>query len=256
MGGTAGTGAAAARRERAVTAPTGRRRVAVLVPMRMELAPLATPLGLRRVGARRERAYTGALGGLEIAAAITGIGTRAAARTAERVLDAGAVERVVVVGVAGGIGPGVAVGDLVAPELVIDLSTGAEHRPTPLGVAAPRGALATSDRLLTDPAEAADLARRGVVAIDMETAAVAAVCEQRGCAWSVLRAISDRADDGSTDEAVLGLAGPDGGGDPWAVARFLLTRPWRVPQLVRLGRDARHAAETAAAAAVHALATL
>jgi hypothetical protein len=72
----------------------------------------------------------------------------------------------------------------------------------------------------------------------------------------VLRAISDRADDGSTDEAVLGLAGPDGTGDPWAVARFLLTRPWRVPELVRLGRDARRAAQTAASAAVQALARL
>jgi nucleoside phosphorylase len=239
-----------------MTAPTGGRRVAVLAPMRMELAPLVRPLGLRRVGARRERGYAGALGGLEIVAAVTGIGTGAAARAAERALDAGAVERVLVVGIAGGIGPSVAVGDLVAPERVIDLATGAEHRPTPLGVASPRGALATSDRLLADPAEAAALARRGVVAIDMETAAVAAVCARRGVPWSVVRAISDRADDGSTDEAVLGLAGPDGGGGAFAVARFLLTRPWRVPQLVRLGRDARRAAQTAAAAAVQALATL
>jgi nucleoside phosphorylase len=239
-----------------MTAPATGRRVALLAPMRMELAPLVAPLRLRRADAGRERAWTGALGGLEIVAAVTGIGTRAAARAAERALDSGALERVLVVGIAGGIGPSVAIGDLVVPERVVDLATGAEHRPTPLGVAGACGTLATSDRLLTDPAEAADLARRGVVAIDMETAAVAAVCERRGCPWSVLRAISDRADDGSTAAEVLGLAGPDGAGDPWAVARFLLTRPWRVPELVRLGRDARRAAQTAASAAVQALARL
>jgi len=44
----------------------------------------------------------------------------------------------------------------------------------------------------------------------METSAIAAVCEGRHCPWSVFRAISDRADDGSSDTAVFGLAGPDG----------------------------------------------
>ncbi|UCE87523.1 MAG: nucleoside phosphorylase, partial [Deltaproteobacteria bacterium] len=92
--------------------------------------------------------------------------------------------------------------------------------------------------------------------IDMETAAVAAVCERRRCPWSVFRAISDRADDGSTDAAVLALAGPDGRPDLLAVARLVLTRPRRVPQLVRLARGATRAARVAASAAVAALETL
>jgi hypothetical protein len=70
----------------------------------------------------------------------------------------------------------------------------------------------------------------------------------------VFRGISDRADDGSIDAAVFGLAGPDGAGDPRAVLRFVLGRPWRLPQLFRLGRDMRRAADRAAAAAVSALA--
>jgi hypothetical protein len=90
----------------------------------------------------------------------------------------------------------------------------------------------------------------------METAAIAAVCEERGCAWSVFRAISDRADDGSTDPAILALAGPQGDPDPRAVLRFLLTRPWRIPQLARLARGLRAATHAAAAAAVAALADL
>jgi hypothetical protein len=90
----------------------------------------------------------------------------------------------------------------------------------------------------------------------METAAIAAVCERRGCAWSVFRAISDRAGDAAVDSDVLGLAGSDGAADLAALARFLLTRPWRIPGLVRLGRGMRLAANTAASAAVRALQTM
>jgi nucleoside phosphorylase len=219
--------------------------------MRPELRPLLAPLRLRPGDATG--LLRGAVGRVEVVAAMTGVGLRAGTRAAERVLDAGGVAHLVVVGVAGGIGPSVAIGDLVVPEVVIDLATGAEHRPARLGDAPPRGALASSDLLLTDPAEAARLAARGVVAVDMETAAIAAVCERRGCPWSVFRGISDRADDGSTDPAILGLVDPDGNPDLRAVVRFLVRQPWRVPQLLRLARGLRAATTAAADAAVRAL---
>jgi adenosylhomocysteine nucleosidase len=236
-----------------MTACSGARRVAVLAPMRPELRPLVRPLSLARAGPGADF-LRGALGRTLVVAATTGIGTRSAARAAERLLDAVPVDHLVVVGIAGGIGPSVAVGDLVVPERVLDLATGAEHRPARLGDVAPRGTLASSDALLVDPEEAARLERRGVIAIDMETAAIAAVCERRRCPWSVFRAISDRADDGSTDAAVLELAGADGSPDLSAVARFVATRPWRVPHLVRLARGMRLATRAAASAAVSALA--
>jgi adenosylhomocysteine nucleosidase len=226
-------------------------RIAILAPMPAELRPLVRPLALGPPGAGGLRA--GSLGALDLVAGTTGIGTRAAARAAEQVLAASPVDHLVVVGVAGGIGPSVGIGDLVVPERVVDLASGAEHRPTGLGEEVPRGVLATSDALLSDPSEAARLARRGIVAIDMETAAIAAVCERRGCPWSVFRAISDRADDGSTDAVIVGLVGPDGRPDLAAVARLVVTRPWRLLQLVRLGRGMTRAAGAAAGACVRAL---
>jgi adenosylhomocysteine nucleosidase len=190
---------------------------------------------------------------MAIVATTTGIGTKAAAQTAERVLDSGPIRHLVVVGVAGGIGPSVDVGDLVVPQLVIDLSTGAQFQPNIIGDVEPRGKLATSDELVSDPAQAARLERQGVIAVDMETAAVAAVCERRQCPWSVFRAISDRADDGSTDPAVFGLAGPHGEPRLGAVARFVLANPKRIRQLAHLAHGLDLATNVAATAAISAL---
>jgi adenosylhomocysteine nucleosidase len=223
-------------------------RIAILAPMPPELAPLREPLRLRRAG---PRLFAGAYGAIDVIATEGAVGTAAAAAAAERLLDAGA-GHLVVVGIAGGIGPSVAVGDLVVPERVLDVASGAELHPTPIGDVVPRGVLATADRLLP-PAEIARIAGLGAIAIDMETAAAAAAFERRGRPWSVFRAVSDRADDGSTDAAIAALLGSDGRPDLAAVARFLLTRPHRIPQLVRLARGTNRAAATAAAALLAAL---
>jgi nucleoside phosphorylase len=230
------------------------RRVALLAPMHPELRPLVRRLALRRASAAGGALFTGALGRTELVAALAGIGTRAAASATERLLDATPVDHLVVVGIAGGVGAGVRVGDLVVPERVVDLATGSVHRPTPIGSAVARGTLATADALVVDAERLAGLAREGVVAIDMETAAIAAVCERRGLAWSVFRAVSDLAGSGPVDAEILHLAGPDGRPTALAVTRFLLTRPWRGPHLARLGLDTRRAARAAADAAAAALA--
>lgn len=227
--------------------------IAILAPMRPELRPLTRLLPLRPSGSGDPSLLRYTLGRAEIVATTTGIGTRAAARTTERVLDSGPFDHLVVVGIAGGIGRSVAIGDLVVPDLVIDLSTGAEYRPSTLGAAMPRGSLATSDELITDPEQIASLERQGVIAVDMETAAIAAVCDRRGCAWSVFRAISDRAEDGLIDPELSSLAGPDGEPRIAAALRFAIRNPGRIPQLARLARGAGLAANVAASAVVRAL---
>ena len=157
-------------------------------------------------------------------------------------------------GIAGGVGPSVAIGDLVVPELVVDGPSGREYRPTPLGDTPPRGRLVTSDQFGYDPDTLARFIAAGVVALDMETASVAAVCEAQGCPWSAFRAISDRGDDDTVDPNVLAIAGSDGTPNVPALLRYLLRRPWRIARLAKLGRDSKVAAERAAAAALRAVA--
>lgn len=233
------------------------RHVAFLVPMRSELRPLVRELSLQRAMVDDMDVYRGVVGDADVVATLTTMGTRAAAETTERLLQTlPSLDHLVVVGIAGGVGPRGRIGDLIVPEVVIDGATGREHRPAPLGSdrdgVAPSGKLWTSDDFVIDRAAVAGLVAQGVVAVDMETAAVAAVCDRHGRPWSVFRAISDRSED-YTDTRVLELARPDGSPNLAAVARLLVVRPWYMARLARLGRDATTAARTAAAAAADGL---
>jgi adenosylhomocysteine nucleosidase len=235
------------------------RRVAILAPMRSELRPIRRSLALRRslsLSADRSDGgsfFRGSQAGVEIVATVTGIGMGPAARTTERILDLTAVDHLIVAGIAGGIGSGVRIGDLIVPEKVLDLASGAHYRPTLLGSSTPYGTLVTSNELINNQEVLASLARQGVVAVDMETAAIAAVCETRGCPWSVFRAISDRAGDGTIDTEVGGLVGPDGRPRLLALLRTLLRKPRSIPQLVHLARGAQLATAVAAWATLKAL---
>jgi adenosylhomocysteine nucleosidase len=197
--------------------------------------------------------YTGRIGDRPVVAVVSGMGTSLARAATLRLLDAVDVDWVIVVGIAGAVEKQTPIGTLVLPRLVISGADGTEHRPTPLRLGSEsrvHGTLWTSDELLLDPALHADLRADGVVALDMETAAVAKVCEERGVPWSVVRAISDRSGDGSVDAEIVGLSHPDGRPNVAAVARFLVRHPGAVPRLLRLADGATLAAGRAADAAI------
>jgi adenosylhomocysteine nucleosidase len=231
--------------------------VGVLTAMGSELRPFVRSSGLARQGAdgtggRSGATYGGGIGRHTVIATIMGVGMTGAARTAERLLATGEIDRMVVVGIAGGLDPGLPIGAVVVPEEVVDGVTGAEYPTSPLGGVAPQGRLVTYNELQTDPELMVDLQRQGFAAIDMETAAVAAVCDRRHCPLTVFRAISDSAINGPVDAAVGAMARPDGSPDVGAALRYLLRRPWRTPALLALGRDATRAAKAAADAALAA----
>jgi adenosylhomocysteine nucleosidase len=228
-------------------------RVGLLAPMEIELEPLVRLLNLDRDddGSR----YRGRTAGVEVVAMLTNIGMTAGAQAARRILEHG-IDWVMVVGVAGGVASSVGIGDVIVPEVVIDRTTDRTFRPALIGAIAPRGVLSCGDDLITDPEVLAGMAANGVLAVDMETAAVAAVCEGAGCSWSVFRGISDRAADGLVDDALFALTRPDGTADPDAMARYLGANPERTAILAQLAHDTRLATEAAATAAIEACAAL
>jgi len=223
--------------------------IAFVCAMPMELRPLRRKLRLRKTGL----GYVGRIGDRVIVAVVTGIGTAHAHAATVRLLDTVDVEWVIVVGITGAIENDTPIGTLVLPELVVNGADGSEHRPKPLRLGNARGKMWTTDELLVDPAVHADLRARGVVSLDMETAAVAEVCDERGVPWSVVRAISDRASDGSVDAEIVGLSHPNGRANFSAVARYLVRHPGGVARLVRLARGFKLATKRAADAAIRAV---
>jgi adenosylhomocysteine nucleosidase len=230
--------------------------VAFVCAMPMELAPLTKALSLRTRTDGPVAMSVGKIGTRPVVAIVTGMGTKLAAAGVEQLLAAVEVERVVVVGITGALDDETPIGTLVRPEAVVDGATGAEFRPDPLGAGPLRGRMWTSDSLITDPETLGGLRGDGVVSLDMETAAIAEVCGRHGVPWSVFRAISDRASDGSIDEEVFHLSHQDGTPNAKAVASYMAKHPGRIPAMARMAKAARLATERAADEAIAAVSQL
>ncbi len=175
------------------------------------------------------RFVTGTLAGRSVVAAISGFGKVAAASTVTSMIDRFEPTAVVFTGVAGGVGPTVRRGDVVVadelvqhdfdaspifprfvvPELGVDriacdpvLVEAAIVAAETGGHTVHRGLVASGDRFIDDPAEVEQLRLDlpGLLAVEMEGAAVAQVCAHGGVPFVVVRAISDTADDGAADD--------------------------------------------------------
>jgi adenosylhomocysteine nucleosidase len=234
--------------------PSARAEIAFVCAMPMELEPLKNKLGLRESRLGDLVVQVGTVRGRPVVAVVTGMGTELATAETTRLLDTIAVERVVVVGITGAVENETPIGTLVLPALVVNGATGDGYRPAPLGEGTPAGTMWTTDTLITDPDAIAALRARGVVSLDMETAAIAALCEARAIPWSVFRVISDRATDGSVDEEVFKLSNMDGSPNNEAIERFFAEHPERVEAMARLAEGAMLATVAAADAALRACA--
>ena len=83
-------------------------------------------------------------------------------------------------------------------------------------------------------------AQTGAIAVDLESAAVAAAANAAGIPFLVLRAVADSAGRELPPAALIALRA-DGTPDLARVLASVLCRPWQVPSLLGLARDARTA---------------
>jgi adenosylhomocysteine nucleosidase len=229
--------------------------VAFVCAMPMELKPLRKRLGLRRERTPGGDVWTGALDGRPVVAVVTGMGTELATAGTERLLARATPAHVLVVGITGAVENETPIGTLVLPEVVVNSETGTSYAPTALGDRKLHGTMWTTN-VITPPEELPGLRARGVVSLDMETAAIGACCDAQGVPWSVFRAISDRASDGSVDEEIFKLSNQDGTPNPRAVVRYFARHPLAVPRMARLAKGASLATTVAATAAIAAVASI
>ena len=218
---------------------------ALICAMPMELAPLVKKLGLKRVSKQRAA-------GERVVALYTGMGTDLATKSTEALFaDFPNIERVVVFGITGAVDDVTQIGDLIVPEKVRNSETGEDFTPHDFNGHVPKGIMWTTN-VITPAHELPPLLAQGVVSLDMETAAIAKCCEERGVPWSVYRVISDRATDNSITDEVFKLAKQDGSPNWGNVAKFFTTKPYKIPAMMKLMQGARLATDRAADAAIAA----
>jgi nucleoside phosphorylase len=235
------------------TVPAGR-QVVILAPMPLEMDAIVTAFALRPTGDAPGAPSTGRVGGSDVTAIHIGMGpslTRAATARLFDDADRGSVpvDHVMIAGICGGLDPALAVGTLINPEVVVEHETGASYRHTPPGDAPQAGKLVTTEGVSLDRELSERFRRDGYLGVDMESSAVAEVCEAQGCAWSVYRCIGDRPFDGLLDDRIVALTNPDGSGNTIEIKRLLAAEPELVPKLERLSQDTALAARRAAEAA-------
>ena len=156
--------------------------------------------------------------GLPVHIRVSGIGREKARSAIEAALRESKPDLVIAAGFCGAIVPDLKVGDIIESPHIL-----------------------TVDHLVGDPHEKARLAERtGARAVDMESAAIAAVCAESGIAFIAIRAVSDT----SGTALSPGLAKLLSGGHvsiPKACLA-LVKRPSLLREFLRLSRDTKLAA--------------
>jgi adenosylhomocysteine nucleosidase len=219
-------------------------RLAIFAALAWECRPALARLG----AARRSRLGDATVwhGERGVVVIRTGMGPARAASAARSIAAAGGAELFVSTGCAGALDPSLRPGDLLVPEAVC-LEGG---EPIPVDAAARRAAVAaaddaalrahaghffTSSRMLASLAERRTAARCGAIAVEMESAAVAAVAAEHGIPFVAIRSILDRAD----DELDLGgrFVDPTSGAvKPLALAAHVLRHPSSLGRLMEMQR--------------------
>jgi adenosylhomocysteine nucleosidase len=247
---------------------------AIVCPLDAELAGVLAVTTARRVlrldrrgGGRRLRVTLGRLAGEEVALAATGDGPASAASGLEALAGALRPRRLLALGVAGGLTPGLAGGTLVAAGRVLAGDGGAGDSPPrqpdaawlarALRGGAVAGVALSTARILGDP-RAKQAALRGLPAtegahpiatVDLESAAYARVAAAFSIPYLVVRAVLDTAEETLPldFEACRGSGGGVGGA---RVVVRALARPAVFVALWRLRSRVEEASMRLAALAV------
>ena len=231
------------------------RHVVVLAPMPLEMDAIVTAFGLSPTSDAKGAPWTGNVGNSHVTAIHIGMGPPLTRAALTRLFDESSpdhfhVDHVMIAGICGGLDPDLEVGTLINPEIIIEHSSGAAYRHTPPGDAPQSGKLMTTEGVTLDHGLSQRFLEEGCLGVDMESSAVAEVCEAHGCPWSVYRCIGDRWLDNLLDARFVALTNPDGSGQTAEISRLIAAEPELAVKLERLSSDTTRAARLAAEAAV------
>lgn len=225
----------------------------VVAPLRREIAPfLSTIHAKSHVKADGLDVARGDLGGLEVFAAVIGEGVSSGHNVA-RLSSLIAPDRLLLIGFAGALSEDLDAGTLMQAEEIF--RAGADDGLSPSGPrldTLPGGPIYSSPAILSAARSKQELwmqvGRPPRAVVDLESWSVAQAACAAGLAWSVIRAVSDTANETlPLDFAALG--DETGRVSPGRVVSAALRRPSVLPALVRLRSRTRAAATALSEAA-------
>ncbi len=198
----------------------------------------------------RKRCVVGEIAGKTIVVLRSGVGPQNVARRLAATEELRDLKCVISIGCAGALSPDLGVGDAMIPDRIVDgasdekaytpsseLTGAARDCCSKLDFRHHRGATVTTPEVAATVKAKQDLAsKHGAVAVDMETAQVAAWAEEVGTPMLALRTISDTSADRIPPE--LGtIIDPYGKLLPAKALALFARRPKLLPEAVRLKRN-------------------
>jgi adenosylhomocysteine nucleosidase len=179
---------------------------------------------------------------------ITGIGRKNAEKSVRKFLANNSPKLVLTCGFAGGLNPDLKLGEVVFELTDSELRTSnSELRAQLLAAGAKPAKFFCADRIATTVAEKKKLrAETGADAVEMESAAIHAVCAERGIPCVTVRVISDAANEDLPLD-FNALAKPDMNLDYGKLAWAIAKSPGKIGALMQLQKKTRFAAERMAA---------
>ena len=173
----------------------------------------------------------------EVSVLITGIGQKNAENSVRDFLGSHAPTLVLTCGFAGGLNP-----ELTAGAVVFATDNASLHKKL-MGVGVRRARFCCTSRIATTAVEKQELRRStGADAVEMESAAIHAICRERGIPCATVRVISDTANEDLPLDFNR-LAKPDLSLDYGKLAVAVAKSPGKIGALLRLQKQTRFAAE-------------
>ena len=225
--------------------------LAVVTALREELAPFLARCRVEsRLSVSRGCFHRVHFKGRSLIVGWTGDGAPCAAAALRELLAAVEVDRLLLMGIAGGLSPELAIGDLVVAREVRDEEgavpapdSGWRERVLP---ELPHGLLVTSQQIaVTADAKQRLWQAHGAVTpatVDLETASWGRVADEAGVAYLAVRAVSDTA----SEELPIDFErfrGADGRVRRGRLVFHAVLRPVLIPRLLELGRRTRSCGE-------------
>jgi adenosylhomocysteine nucleosidase len=207
------------------------KRIAIIAALEREIRGFTSNFRKHRVPGVSLPLYSSG----NISVVCSGIGGIAAARAADVVLEVLKPDLLISAGFAGALDPGLPVGAVIVPRVVISVETGKEYE-TLTGDAM----LLSTERVVGANEKKLLHQRFSAQAVDMEAAAIAARAAENGVRFLAIKAISDEAAVDLPD--LTPFFGLDGSFNSLRFSAHLLARPSQWRPTWRLAKHARLAA--------------